>query len=115
MSRSRILVLFADPAFERSRGNRFQVGAVPQVDDHTFRDLYEEYPDFIDVSTEQQLLVEHEVIVLQRPLYRYSCPALLKEWLVRCHDALWRRGRISTRRRLNWGEGVRLSPHPWRR
>lgn len=25
---------------------RFLVGAVPQVDGHAFRDLYEEYPDF---------------------------------------------------------------------
>ena len=26
---------------------------------------------------------EHEVIVFQHPLYTYSCPALLKEWLDR--------------------------------
>ncbi|XNM74326.1 NAD(P)H-dependent oxidoreductase [Escherichia coli] len=29
------------------------------------------------------LLREHEVIVFQHPLYTYSCPALLKEWLDR--------------------------------
>ena len=82
MSESRILILFAHPAFQRSRGNRFLVEAVRQADDITFRDLYELYPDFsIDVAAEQRLLVAHDVIVLQHPLYWYSCPALLKEWL----------------------------------
>ena len=82
MSESRILILFAHPAFQRSRGHRFLVEAVRQLDDLTFRDLYEQYPDFnIDVAAEQRLLVEHDIIVLQHPLYWYSCPALLKEWL----------------------------------
>ena len=38
---------------------------------------------FIDIPREQALLREHEVIVFQHPLYTYSCPALLKEWLDR--------------------------------
>ncbi len=47
-------------------------------------DLYAHYPDFfIDIPREQALLREHEVIVFQHPLYTYSCPALLKEWLDR--------------------------------
>ncbi len=40
-------------------------------------------PTFIDIPREQALLREHEVIVFQHPLYTYSCPALLKEWLDR--------------------------------
>ena len=45
------------------------------------RDVYKEYPDFeIDVPREQHLLVEHDLIVFQHPLYWYSSPALLKEW-----------------------------------
>lgn len=38
---------------------------------------------FIDIHHEQQLLREHDVIIFQHPLYTYSCPALLKEWLDR--------------------------------
>ncbi|EPB0840406.1 glutathione-regulated potassium-efflux system ancillary protein KefG, partial [Yersinia enterocolitica] len=37
----------------------------------------------IDIHYEQQLLREHQIIVFQHPLYTYSCPALLKEWLDR--------------------------------
>ncbi|RTL87458.1 flavodoxin family protein [Ancylobacter aquaticus] len=48
----------------------------------TSRDLYAEYPDFtIDVEREQQLLLEHDRIVLQFPMYWYSMPPLLKKWL----------------------------------
>lgn len=48
----------------------------------TFRDLYEEYPDFnIDIEMEQRLLVDHDIVILHHPLYWYSSPALLKEWL----------------------------------
>ena len=46
------------------------------------RDRYETYPDFhIDVKREQALLAAHDVVVMQHPLYWYSCPALLKEWI----------------------------------
>lgn len=46
--------------------------------------FYATYPNFfIDVHAEQQRLREHDVLVLQHPLYMYSCPALLKEWIDR--------------------------------
>ncbi|MHC5048843.1 MAG: NAD(P)H-dependent oxidoreductase, partial [Planctomycetota bacterium] len=78
----RILVLFAHPAFEKSRVNRRLVGAIEQLEGVTVNDLYESYPDFdVDVEREQELLVAHEVLVLQHPLYWYSAPALLKEWI----------------------------------
>ena len=78
----RIVILFAHPAFQRSRANRRLVDAVEDLEGVTLRDLYEEYPDFnIDVRREQELLDEHSLIVFQHPLYWYSCPALLKEWL----------------------------------
>ena len=44
-------------------------------------DLCEEYPDFyINVKREQQLLIEHDIIVFQHPFYWYSSPAILKQW-----------------------------------
>lgn len=81
MSSRRILILFAHPAYERSRANRRLLEAARQVDGITINDLYEAYPDFcIDVAREQQLLLEHDAVVLQHPFYWYSSPALLKEW-----------------------------------
>ena len=77
-----ILVLFAHPAYQRSRANRRMVDAIADLDGVELRDLYEEYPDFnIDVSEEQKRLDAHDIIVFQHPLYWYSCPALLKEWM----------------------------------
>ena len=78
---SRILVLFAHPAMEKSRLNRDLAAAVSELSGVTFHDLYEAYPEFdIDVPREQALLIEHDVIVLQHPFFWYSTPALLKEW-----------------------------------
>lgn len=79
---ARILVLFAHPAFERSRVNRALIDAAARVEGVTIHDLYEEYPDFsIDARREQAMLEAHDVIVWQHPFYWYSAPALLKEWL----------------------------------
>ena len=76
-----ILVLFAHPAYEKSRINRRLVEAVRDLEGVTFHDLYEAYPDFqVNVAREQALLLEHEGIVFQHPFYWYSCPSLLKEW-----------------------------------
>ena len=81
MSRKPILILFAHPAFEKSRVNRQLVQAVQNIEGVTFHDLYELYPDFgIDIKIEQDLLENHETIVFHHPFYWYSAPALLKEW-----------------------------------
>ena len=54
---SRVLILFAHPALERSRVHRALLRAVPALDGVTLHDLYEAYPDFdIDVPREQALL-----------------------------------------------------------
>lgn len=45
-------------------------------------DLYEKYPDFfIDVPREQAALRSADIVIFQHPLYWYSVPALLKEWM----------------------------------
>ncbi len=81
----RTLVLFAHPALEKSRVHRRLVRTLPALADRTpgltFRDLYEAYPDFdVDVEREQALLLAHDLVVFQHPLYWYSTPALLKQW-----------------------------------
>lgn len=78
---NRVLVQFAHPALERSRVNRELAEAIRHLPGVTFNDLYEEYPDFdIDIAREQQLLVEHPMIIFQQPFYWYSTPALVKQW-----------------------------------
>ena len=77
----RILILFAHPAFQKSRAQRQLLDVVRDLDAVTVNDLYEQYPDFnVDVAREQSLLLEHDVVVFQHPFYWYSSPAILKEW-----------------------------------
>lgn len=78
---ARVLILFAHPALERSRVHRALLRAVPDLPDLTLNDLYEAYPRLdVDVAREQELLVEHDVVVFQHPLYWYSTPPILKQW-----------------------------------
>ena len=78
---ARILVLFAHPAFEKSRVHKEMVKYASHIEGVTFHDLYETYPDYdIDRAREQYLLLQHDIIVMQHPFYWYSCPAILKEW-----------------------------------
>ncbi|MCK4748490.1 MAG: NAD(P)H-dependent oxidoreductase, partial [Bacteroidales bacterium] len=80
--RNKILVLFAHPAMHKSRVNRRLIDSIKDIEDVAVHDLYEKYPDFhIDVNREQQLLLEHDIIVWQHPFYWYSSPSLLKEWI----------------------------------
>lgn len=77
----RILILFAHPAFQKSRINTRISTGFAHLDGITVHDLYEAYPDFdIDVPHEQALLEEHDVVVFHHPFYWYSTPAILKEW-----------------------------------
>lgn len=80
--KNKILVIFAHPALQKSKINIELSRTIKNIEGVTFRDLYDRYPDFlIDVHEEQQLLLEHDIVILQHPLYWYSCPAILKEWI----------------------------------
>lgn len=77
----KILLLFAHPALRKSRINRVLADVARDVPGVTFHDLYENYPhQHIDVRKEQELLGQHDVIVLQHPFYWYSTPPILKQW-----------------------------------
>jgi glutathione-regulated potassium-efflux system ancillary protein KefG len=77
----RVLILFAHPAFERSRVQRRLLQAIQDLTNVTIHDLYEAYPTFdIDIDYEQQLLLEHDLIVFQHPFFWYSVPAIIKQW-----------------------------------
>ncbi|NIF49651.1 glutathione-regulated potassium-efflux system ancillary protein KefG [Enterobacter sp. Ap-1006] len=80
----KVLLLYAHPESQDSVANRVLLQPALQLENVTVHDLYAHYPDFfIDIYHEQSLLLEHDVIVFQHPLYTYSCPALLKEWMDR--------------------------------
>ncbi|AMQ72976.1 MULTISPECIES: NAD(P)H-dependent oxidoreductase [Bacillus amyloliquefaciens group] len=75
------LVIVIHPKLETSVVNKTWMNRLKQEKDITVHDLYGEYPNFIiDVEKEQQLLLDHERIVFQFPMYWYSSPALLKQW-----------------------------------
>jgi len=90
----KILILFGHPALEKSRINQRLIQRIPDIPGLTFHDLYQLYPDFyIDVQHEQELLLQHDIIVLQHPLYWYSVPPLMKQWIDLVLEHGWAYGR----------------------
>lgn len=80
--RPKVLVIYAHPDPDHSLANRLLIERIIALPHVEVLDLYATYPDFfIDVNQEHQRLLEVDVIVFQHPLYMYSCPALLKEWI----------------------------------
>lgn len=78
---SKVLILFAHPALEKSRVHARMIRHVKSLEGVTFHDLYEAYPDFdIDVKREQFMLLAHDIIIWQHPFYWYSSPAIIKQW-----------------------------------
>ncbi|TGA96608.1 general stress protein [Sporolactobacillus shoreae] len=78
----KILDIVVHPHLEQSVINKAWMNRLQQESDITIHDLYGTYPNgIIDVKKEQQLLLEHDRIVFQFPMYWYSSPSLLKEWL----------------------------------
>lgn len=77
----KVLIIFAHPAFHKSTVNKILVQGLDELENVTFHDLYETYPDFdIDVKREQELLSQHDCIIFHYPFFWFSTPALLKEW-----------------------------------
>lgn len=117
---SRVLVLFTHPTLQKSRVNRVLVDAARQVEGVTVHDLYECYPDFdIAVADEQEMLLGHDVFVLQHPFFWYSVPAILKEWMDLVLEHGWAYGgqgtKLSGKRLMSavstGGSDVAYSPH----
>jgi glutathione-regulated potassium-efflux system ancillary protein KefG len=86
---SRMLLVMAHPALEKSRANVRLWSASEGIPGITRHDLYETYPDFVvDVGREKRTLLDHDIIALQFPFYWYAMPALMKEWF----DLVWLHG-----------------------
>lgn len=85
----RVLVIAAHPRPSESIVQREMLAAIRSLQGIAIRDLYALYPDFaINVEEEQQQLLAHDAIILQHPVYWYSSPSIIKEWmdLVLEHD-----------------------------
>jgi glutathione-regulated potassium-efflux system ancillary protein KefG len=92
---ARILLQFAHPALEKSRVHVVMLEQVQFIEHITINDLYQQYPFFdIDISREQQLLMSHDIIVFQHPLYWYSTPAIVKQWQDLVLEHGWAYGKI---------------------
>lgn len=83
-NKPKVLVVYAHPEPDHSVANQIMIKKIQHLEHVSVLDLYATYPDFfIDVNREHQRVLQYDVIVLQHPLYMYSCPALLKEWIDR--------------------------------
>ena len=76
------MIILVHPDISASTINKALIESIKNEPNITVHDLYASYKtvENIDVAKEQALLVEHERIVFQFPLYWYSAPAMLKEW-----------------------------------
>jgi glutathione-regulated potassium-efflux system ancillary protein KefG len=94
----RILVLFAHPRIKSSIVQTAMLDAISSLEQVTVHDLYGAYPDFmIDAAREQDMLLQHDIIVFQHPFYWYSTPAILKEWQDLVLENGWAYGKEGTK------------------
>jgi len=90
ISLKKTLVLFAHPYFEHSTTNVRLLGCYDDMDNVTFRDLYEDYPDFhIQPFRERKRIVEYQRIIFHFPIIWFGLPPLLKLWIDEVFDMRW--------------------------
>jgi len=95
-SQRKALVLFFHPNHKSSRVGKALAEAAHGLENVTVRDMYSIYPDYlIDLKAEQKVLLEHDLIVFQHPVYWYSCPPLLKLWIDEVFEYGWAYGTSS--------------------
>lgn len=78
-----LIIYLAHPFFEQSVANKEILSYIQKErGEYDLRNLCKLYPDFkIDVEREQQALMQSNVIVFQFPLFWYSVPAIIKQWM----------------------------------
>jgi putative NADPH-quinone reductase len=77
----KILVNLVHPDFNNSIVNKKLLEEIKDLDNITINNLYDKYPDYkINVEEEQSLLLKHDIILFQFPMYWFSSPALLNVW-----------------------------------
>lgn len=84
-------MLFAHPYLEYSESNKLLLNFYVRHHHCTFRDLYEEYPDFhIPAFRERKRIMEFDRIIFHFPLIFFGIPPLLKLWIDEVFDIKWR-------------------------
>ena len=87
------LVLFAHPFLEFSNNNKELTNFYERHQQFTFRDLYEEYPDFhIPAFRERKRIVEYDRFIFHFPIIWFGMPPLLRLWLDEVVDGNWING-----------------------
>jgi putative NADPH-quinone reductase len=78
----KILLVVAHPTLKTNSRINQSLSSAVENKVNTSRNLYEVYPDgIINVQTEQDLLLQHDVIIYQFPIFWYSAPYLFKKYL----------------------------------
>ncbi len=78
----KILVIYAHPNYAHAKINQALIEKIKNLNQVTVHNLYEYYPhEKLDVKYEQQLLLEHDLIIFQFPFSWYSVTPLLKKWI----------------------------------
>lgn len=91
---NKILILFAHPLLEKSRIHKALIRRARNVMGVHVHDLYEHYPIFnIDIHFEQKQLLKYDLIIWQHPVYWYSIPPLLKQWIDMVLEFGWAYGK----------------------
>jgi len=76
------LVVIAHPELHKSSRINKKLALTAAEHATTVHNLYAAYSSntAIDIKREQQLLLEHDRIIFQFPVWWYSCPSLMKQW-----------------------------------
>lgn len=78
------LIVLTHPNIESSQANRRWLKEAKKLENEfTVHQLYQAYPAGtpLNVEAEQERLLAHGSVILQFPLYWFSTPPLLKQWL----------------------------------
>lgn len=97
------LIVLTHPNIGASQANRRWLEEARRIErEFTLHQLYQVYPSGtpLDVEAEQARLLAHDAVILQFPLYWFSTPPLLKQWLDEVLLPGFAYGRQETERRL---------------
>lgn len=75
------LIIIGHPDKENSHAQQFLIESLQHFENVTTHDIAKDY----DVEEDRAKLKEADRIILQFPIYWYSCPSIVKEWI----DKVW--------------------------